>query len=118
MSNANEQLVRDMFEVIDGAQWDRLGAYLAPGIVYERPGYEPLKGIDEVLRFYRDVRIVARGRHELWRIVAADEATICWGRFTGTSKRGESLDERFADIYIVSDRKVATRTTYFFRAAI
>lgn len=118
MSKVNEQLVRDMFRSIDAGDWDSLGAYFAPDIVYERPGYEPLRGLEEVLRFYRDVRIVANGRHDLWRIIASDEATVCWGRFAGTSRRGEPLDERFADVYTVAGHKVTTRATYFFRAAI
>jgi hypothetical protein len=77
-----------------------------------------LRGIEALENFYRHERIIARGAHDLQGILAEPRAAACWGRFQGLSRRGEPLDERFADVYELRDGRVARRTTHFFRPAI
>src|ERR1700685_1455133 len=91
MSETNLQLVREMFHTIDANEWAKLGKYFTPDILYERPGYAPLKGLAALLDFYRGVRIVAAGRHELHRVVADGDAIACWGRFIGRSREDHLL---------------------------
>ena len=118
MTANGAELIRGMFAAIDAGEFDRLREYFAADVVYERPGYAPVRGIEALENFYRHERIIARGAHDLQGIIAEPRAAACWGRFQGLSRRGEPLDERFADVYELRDGRVARRTTHFFRPAI
>lgn len=110
--------IQALFSAIDQGKFETLSDFFAPRIVYERPGYQALRGLEAVLHFYRHVRIVKSGRHKLARVVVGPDAAACWGRFTGTSRDGQVLDERFADVYELTEGLIVHRTTYFFRGAI
>ncbi|PXV55920.1 hypothetical protein SAMN04487785_10881 [Dyella jiangningensis] len=108
----------DLFHVIDTATWSDLPQFFHADVVYERPGYPPIDGIDALLAFYSSTRIVAEGKHSLDGGLREGGSAICWGRFQGRSKTGEVLAERFADAYELENGVIRKRTTYFFRAAI
>jgi ketosteroid isomerase-like protein len=118
MMPTHDTSIRNMFEAIDAREWERLPEYFTDDVVYERPGFDPIRGIGCLLHFYARVRGIAAGRHDLSGIIVGDATAACWGRFVGTSRDGRALDERFADIYTLRDGKVATRLTLFFRPAI
>lgn len=111
-------LVQELFRTIDARQWDALPRFFSPEVIYERPGYEPLVGLDQVLDFYRTVRVIASGTHTLEQLVFDDECGACWGRFVGLHKNGSPIDERFADVYTLAGGRIATRRSYFFRPAV
>lgn len=111
-------LVARLFSAIDGQKLDDLAAVLHPEVVYERPGYEPLVGRERVLHFYRVERIIAQGRHEVAAVTHSKDHVICYGQFTGVSRDGQALSERFADVYRLEDGLIRHRTTFFYRAAI
>lgn len=108
----------DLFRVIDTAAWTDLPRFFHAEVVYERPGYPPIEGIDALFDFYSFTRIIAEGTHSLDGGLHEDGKAICWGHFHGRSKTGEELSERFADAYELEDGVIKKRTTYFFRAAI
>ncbi|WP_217238073.1 nuclear transport factor 2 family protein [Streptomyces sp. AC555_RSS877] len=89
-----------------------------PFCIYDRPGYDSLRGLHQIEHFYRTERIVASGTHQVHRIVSDLDSAACWGRFTGNSRTGAPLDEQFADTYTVRDGRIIGRRTYFYRAAI
>ncbi|MEZ0070340.1 ketosteroid isomerase-like protein [Streptacidiphilus sp. MAP12-20] len=111
-------LVRDLFRAVDGRAWEDLAQIFAKDAVYERPGYPPLLGLDRILYFYEHERIIAAGRHHVDHITGGLGAAACWGRFQGTSRTGEPLDEPFADTYVVREGLITHRRTYFWRPAI
>ncbi|GHE54057.1 hypothetical protein GCM10018785_24400 [Streptomyces longispororuber] len=111
-------LVTELFTIIDAARWDDLGLVFAEDCVYDRPGYDPLRGLAEIEHFYRVERVVATGHHQVRHVVSDLETAACWGRFTGTSRTGAPLDEQFSDAYTVRDGKIISRRTYFYRPAI
>ena len=108
----------ELFRAIDTATWTDLPRFFHADVVYERPGYTPIEGIDALLDFYRSTRIIAEGKHLLDGGLRDDDKAICWGHFRGLSKTGEALAERFADAYELEGGVIRKRTTYFFRAAI
>jgi len=118
MTIPKEKLIRDMFAAIDRREFDTLNEFFTADICYERPGYEPLHGLSELEHFYRHVRIIRDGRHEIEYVVLRSDAAACWGRFVGESHAGTELEERFADVYVLRDGRIARRTTHFFRPAI
>lgn len=107
-----------MFHAIDTATWGDFPQFFHPDVVYERPGYDDICGLDALLHFYRHVRIIGAGKHTLATALADDSHAICWGQFKGRSREGAELSERFADAYELKDGLIRKRTTYFFRAAI
>ncbi|WP_329314352.1 nuclear transport factor 2 family protein [Streptomyces sp. NBC_01262] len=113
-----ENLVTELFSIIDGCRWDDLPGVFAPDCVYDRPGYEPLIGLARIQLFYREERVIGSGSHHVLHVVSNLEAAACWGRFTGVSKIGHPLDEEFADTYTVRNSRIVHRQTYFYRPAI
>jgi ketosteroid isomerase-like protein len=111
-------LIQHLFQSIDTQQWDKLPRFFTPEVTYERPGYDPLVGLEQMLHFYRMVRVIASGTHTLEQVVSDEGRGACWGRFVGVHKDGSPLDERFADVYTFADGKIATRRSYFFRPAV
>ena len=114
----NETLIREQFAVIDTADWDRLNDIFSPAVVYCRPGYEDIVGIDALLDFYKNVRIIAAGKHDILGIMTDSSTGCCWGRFEGQSRSGEELAEYFADWYDVDDGFITHRRTFFYRPAV
>ena len=113
-----KEFIYEMFRFIDGCDWESLRSRFTDDATYERPGYEPLRGLEEILHFYEHVRIIASGEHQLDHLVVDDVAGGCWGRFVGKGRDGSDLDERFADVYTFENGKIKTRASYFFRPAI
>jgi hypothetical protein len=111
--------VRLMFARIDAQHWDGLAELLHPEVVYERPGYPALTGRDRVLRFYREERQVASGRHEVEATLAGDGAAVAWGRMRGRMRDGTDVEVGFAEVYeIAADGSIRHRRSYFFTAAV
>jgi uncharacterized protein len=114
----SKSLIKGLFRSIDAAEWELLDSFFHPDIIYERPGYNPMIGVDQLLHFYRYERVILCGRHELDGIIVADSQAACWGRFVGVAKDGASLNEGFADTYTFSDGLIVQRKSFFFRPAI
>jgi branched-chain amino acid aminotransferase len=113
-----DDFVRKMFQIIDSRDWKNLQQLFCQDIAYERPGYEPLIGLERVEKFYREERVIASGTHFLEGTIVNPSEGACWGRFIGIHKNGSSIDERFADAYTFENGKVKTRRSYFFRPAV
>jgi len=111
-------LIQRMFEAIDRREFDRLSLFYTPDIVYARPGYERVCGFEALVDFYKQVRVVDAGVHDLAHIVSNGDEAACWGHLAGHSYEGVRLDEHFADVYELSEGRISSRKTHFFRAAI
>jgi ketosteroid isomerase-like protein len=113
-----QQFIRDMFHNIDTRDFEKLRDFFTDDVVYERPGYDPIRGIEDLLHFYREVRVIALGKHGLTRVVVDDESGASWGRFEGEHRNGKALDVRFADVYTFENGKIKTRASYFFEPSV
>ncbi|GCE09778.1 nuclear transport factor 2 family protein [Dictyobacter aurantiacus] len=114
----SKNTITELFLIVDSRDWDKMISVFCPNIVYERPGYAPIVGIDQLLHFYQHERVIASGKHDLEHIVIDRHRGSCWGRFLGVKKDGTDIDELFADVYIFEDEKIKERRSYFFRPAI
>jgi uncharacterized protein len=113
------QLIRQMFAIIDdGSDWDRLSEVFLPSVVYQRPGYPAIHGIEELRTFYAHTRQVATGRHHIYRILSEGSMSCCWGMFKGTTKAEEEITVYFTDWYHLAKRKINYRRTFFFQPVI
>ena len=107
-----------MYATIDAARWSDLRQFFHPQMVYLRPGYTPLEGIDAVLHFYEHVRVIGEGVHTVTLAVAEGSHQAAFGRFVGRSRDGRPLDEEFADSFVIQDGLILRRQSYFFRPAV
>lgn len=117
-SNDPRALVEQYYRLVDANALDEMLDLFADDAVYERPGYDPLKGKDAIEAFYRGTRVIASGRHSVDRVMVEDGAVAVEGSFAGTLRDGSSARVRFADIFVLDNGKFAHRSTYFFAAAV
>jgi len=115
-----EQLIARMFKSIDANALDELVHVVAPAIVYERPGFAQVSGIEAFLDFYKRVRIIQCGRHDLQHVVCEGATAMSCGHFKGQLKNGAPVDIGFSEVYRVDPVRSAIvfRRTYFFQAAV
>ena len=114
----SSELIRRMFDTVDARRWGDLHEFYHADIVYERPGYEPLRGFGAVHDFYEHRRVIARGRHIIEGSAVEGDQGACWGRFEGATRDDKPVDERWADVYTFADGKIRTRRSHFFRPAV
>lgn len=110
-----------MFEVIDMCEWNRLSDYFNKDIVYIRPGYAKIEGLDALFQFYAEIREIASGHHQIERVYYDFEdvsAVNVIGSFFGLNRRGQQLAVRFCDAYLFSGEKISLRETYFNSPAV
>ncbi len=113
-----QQFIRDMFHKIDTKDYEALRDVFTDDVVYERPGYDPIRGIEGLLHFYREVRVIGSGEHRLTRVVVDDESGASWGSFVGARRDGDPIDVRFADVYTFVEGRIDTRASYFFEPSV
>lgn len=114
----NKNLIISLFDAIDASNWELLVQHFDKYIIYERPGYKTLVGIDQLLYFYQYERVIASGKHYIEHIVVEEEYGSCWGQFIGLHKNGSQINERFADVYSFEKTRLKTRRSHFFRPAV
>ena len=107
-----------MFRAIDANAHDELPHYFAADIVYERPGYQPIAGLDALGRFYSSERMIASGRHEIAHLVGDAHRFCAIGHFRGRLRNGDDVDLRFCDLYELVGDRIANRTTFFYTPCV
>lgn len=106
------------FRAVDERDFSKFEDIFHQEVVYERPGYDTLAGINDLIAFYRHRRILSSGCHTIEGVIVEGERGVCWGRFIGMTKAGESVDERFADVFTFQDGQIKTRITFFYKPAV
>jgi ketosteroid isomerase-like protein len=114
----SKELIIHLFNSIDSRDWNALRDIFHPEVVYERPGYEPFVGINRLIQFYQNQRILASGKHNIECIVVDGNNGASCGRFIGLKKDNSKADEQFAEIYSFKNGTIKTRKSYFFRPAV
>jgi len=102
-----------MFRAIDASDWDAVGRYFHPDLIYDRPGYARLEGRDQNLHFYREIRSI-RGEHRFDCFAIESTAGAGWGRFVGSRTDGTPVDIEFADCYRFKDGLLWRRKSFFY----
>ncbi len=111
-------IIRTYFDAVDANDLDQVLEQFHTDVVYERPGYPQLEGKQRLRHFFTEERVIATGRHDVEGIVVEGEQATAWGAFTGISRTGSALSERWCDVYWFRDGRIERRRTYFFRPAV
>ncbi len=106
--------VSQFFETIDAKNWGKLKTLLDTNVIYERPGYETMKGRNSVMEFYTEKRAIKVGSHIIQDVYIHDNKIICNGSFSGMSNDNTKLQVEFCDIYLCNYPSLIYRKTYFF----
>jgi ketosteroid isomerase-like protein len=110
-----------MFQAIDKREWNRLEDYFNEDVVYIRPGYSKIQGIDELRKFYAEIRVIASGHHNIERVYYDYEdrfAANVIGSFHGLDREGRRLTVRFCDAYVFVGERITLRESYFNSPAV
>lgn len=118
LATKSNKTVRRMFQVIDARDWDELPSFFHTDVIYERPGFPQLRGLTDLINFYREVRPIESGCHELESVVTDDNHVVACGTFRGKLRDGTQAQEMFADLYTLKDDRIWRRRTYFYRPAV
>ncbi|WKB55704.1 nuclear transport factor 2 family protein [Eleftheria terrae] len=120
MSKELKDKVLQLFRNIDACAWSRLDESFHADVEYQRPGYAPIRGLPELLRFYREVRVIGAGQHVVESVFYGPEGGACsaTGSFRGVDRQGRALSVRFCDTYFFQDDKIIRRETFFNAPAV
>jgi ketosteroid isomerase-like protein len=108
-----KQFILDMFTAIDARAFHRLPEFFADDVVYERPGYPPIRGLADLTDFYEHRRRIRTGAHSIEEIVADTSAAVAIGEIDATLRDGARSCVRFADAYRFAAGRIIYRHTYF-----
>ena len=108
-----EKLVKKYYAAVDGKDLDTLFSVFSDNIVYKRPGYEPIEGMEKFREFYRGNRVIREGHHTLSNIIVMEPYVVVEGEFNGILKDGSKSHTTFVDVYTFSNGKAVKRHTYF-----
>jgi ketosteroid isomerase-like protein len=115
---SHKDVILAYFRAVDERDFSKFVDIFHQEVVYERPGYATLAGLNALIAFYRYERILSSGCHTIEEVVVEEERGACWGRFIGTTKDGKSVDERFADVFTFQDGRIKTRVTFFYKPSV
>lgn len=104
--------IRDYYEYVDSEAYEELFELFADDVVYHRPGQEPIEGMDDFERFYREVRPIERGTHTIDDLIVDDETIAVRGRFDGVLE-GQQVAFGFSDFHrFDEDGRIEERWSY------
>lgn len=110
--SADPEAIERYYEYVDREAYDELFDLFADDVTYRRPGQEPIEGIDEFRRFYREVRTIERGTHAVDELIDDGETIAARGRFDGTLD-GQQVEFGFVDVHRFNDDgEIESRWTY------
>ncbi len=88
-------------------------------VLYRRPGYEPIVGMDQLRAYYAGGRKLAPGRHLVRDVVVEGQRAAAHGMYEGETKDGARTAVGFAAFFAFDGHgRVAEHTTYFFTPAV
>lgn len=111
-SRTPRDVVGSYYEFVDQGDIDELVGLFAPDVVYDRPGHPRIEGRGALERFYRQVRPLSNGSHELHNIIVDNDEIATRGTFRGRQE-GTEVRIGFADFFQFDhENRVTFRYTY------
>ncbi|MFI7002392.1 nuclear transport factor 2 family protein [Nocardia sp. NPDC050175] len=109
------EMVRFYYSNIDTGNVSTALSVFDSDCVYYRPGYEAMRGIEEVEFFYSKGRVITEGSHRVTKLVSSGVECFVAGVFAGQIRDRGSIVVDFSDYFrFHTSGKVIERRTYFF----
>ena len=102
--NRRTELANNYFEAIDNEAYDGLQAVFSNDVVYKFPGQEPIRGVENVLAFFKEKRPTEELVHEVTRWVHDESVTVIEGVATGAGS-GNSIEAYFCDVVAFDEQE-------------
>lgn len=84
--------IKKYYDLVDAKDAEGLVRLFDIESVYERPGYEALVGLEALLDFFKNRRIIDSGIHDLQLILVQGNTVAAHGTFSGYIKSGEKAE--------------------------
>ena len=107
-----------LYEIVDACEWEGLRTVFCPEVIYERPGYPKIQGIEDLISFYARTRVIASGRHAVSDMAVEGSKAAVWGEFSGLGRDGKSKEARFVDVLYFEQDVIAHRITHFYQPCL
>jgi hypothetical protein len=109
-----QKKIAQMFLAVDQRDWALLPEFYCLDCEYFRPGFPQIQNREQLLHFYRHVRPIKSGQHELLCTVEQGAFVSVAGRFQGVTKSDAAIDLQFMDLYHFEQTRIRYRKTYFY----
>lgn len=111
--------VQGYYDALDREDIDAVLDYFSGEILYRRPGYHPITGLEGLRAYYTKDRLLASGRHVVRALVVEGQTVAAHGTFEGELKSGERTTTGFAAFFTFDGGgRISEHTTYFFVPAV
>lgn len=111
--------VQGYYDAMDADDIDAVLEFFSGDVLYRRPGYERIMGLDALRHYYTGDRKIAPGRHVLTSVIVEGQRVAAHGMFEGPLKDGGETAVGFAAFFVFdSNGRAAEHTTYFFVPAV
>ena len=107
------------YEAMDRDDIDAVLEFFSGDVLYRRPGYDRISGMEALRQYYASDRKIATGRHVLTSVLVDGQRVAAHGIFDGDLRDGQPTSVGFAAFFLFDQHgRAADHTTYFFVPAV
>lgn len=111
--------VHGYYDALDRDDLDAVLECFAGDVLYRRPGYKDISGLERLRAYYTDHRKLAAGRHLVRHVLVEGSAVAANGMFEGDLRDGGRTAIGFAAFFVFDGHgRIEEHTTYFFTPAV
>ncbi len=111
--------VQGYYDALDAGDNERVLEFFSGDVLYLRPGYERVAGIERLREYYEDSRKLKPGRHVLRSILVDGAEVAVHGEYEGELKDGSRTSVGFAAFFTFDGNdRASEHFTYFFVPAV
>lgn len=111
--------VQAYYDALDAGDIDAVLAGFSGDVLYRRPGYDRVVGLEALRRYYASDRKLAPGRHVVRSMVVEGNQVAAHGEYDGELREGGPRSVGFAAFFVFDAHgRIREHTTYFFVPAV
>lgn len=113
------QAVLAYYDALDRDDLDAVLGCFSGDVLYRRPGYRTMTGIEQLRAYYETDRKLAAGRHLVRDVLVEDSQVAAQGMYEGQLRDGDRMAMGFAAFFVFDGMgRISEHTTYFFTPAV
>lgn len=111
--------VQGYYDTLDRNDMEAVLEYFSGDVLYLRPGYDRMVGIEALKRYYAEDRKIAGGRHVISNMIVEGQTVAAHGMWEGNLRDGTESSMGFAAFFeFDGNGRIREQTTYFFTPAV
>ncbi|WP_226346555.1 nuclear transport factor 2 family protein [Agilicoccus flavus] len=113
------RVVQGYYDALDADDIDAVLAAFSGDVLYRRPGYDRIVGLEALRRYYASDRKLAPGRHVVRSMLVDGNEVAAHGQWEGELREGGRRSVGFAAFFTIDGNgRIASHTTYFHVPAV